>query len=70
MPEDEAIRETITVQADGRTTIPDKIREHLKIKGQKAFCDITTFGPNKALITVMSRWIPNKRSPEKDVVKK
>jgi len=67
---DETVRETIIVQADGRTTIPDIIRGHLKIKGQKAFCDITTFGPNKALITVMSRWTPTPRGPGKDVVKK
>jgi len=66
----EPVRETITVQADGRTTIPDKIREHLQIKGQKAFCEIETYGKDKALIRVMSRWKPNKRGPGKDVVKK
>ena len=61
----EPVRETITVQADGRTTIPEKIREHLEIKGQKAFCEIETYGKDKALIRVMTRWAPNK-----EVVKK
>jgi len=64
----ESVRETITVQADGRTTIPDKIREHLQIKGQKAFCEIETYGEDKALIRVMNRWTPPTRRG-KDMVK-
>jgi bifunctional DNA-binding transcriptional regulator/antitoxin component of YhaV-PrlF toxin-antitoxin module len=67
---DETVRETITIQPDGRTTIPDKIREHLQIKGQKAFCEIETYGKDKAVIRVMTRWTPNKRGPGKDVVKR
>jgi len=66
----EVIRETITVQADGRTTIPEKIREHLQIKGLKAFCEVQIYGKDKALIRVMSCWAPTKRGPGKDVVKR
>jgi len=57
---DEVVRETITVQADGRMTIPDKIRKALNINQQKAFCEIETYGKDKAVIRVMSRWAPNK----------
>lgn len=69
---DETVRETITVQADGRTTIPDKIREYLQIKGQKAFCEIETCGKRGALIRIISKWAPSKKGtrPGKDVVKK
>jgi len=70
MSETEPIRETITVQADGRTTIPDKIRERWGIKGLKAFCEIETVGKEKGFIRVMNRWTPTKRGPGKDVVLK
>ena len=53
---DEVVRETITVQADGRTTIPDKIRKALNINQQKAFCEIETLSKDKAVIRVMTRW--------------
>jgi bifunctional DNA-binding transcriptional regulator/antitoxin component of YhaV-PrlF toxin-antitoxin module len=66
----EQVRETVTVQADGRMTIPDLIRKAVDVYGKKAFCEATVYGKDKILLTVLSRWQPNKRAPGRDVIKK
>jgi len=66
----ETLRETATIQPDGRTTIPDGIRKALNIYNQKAFIEIETYGKDKAVIRIMSRWTPNKRGLGKDVIQK
>jgi bifunctional DNA-binding transcriptional regulator/antitoxin component of YhaV-PrlF toxin-antitoxin module len=67
---DETVRETATIQPDGRTTIPDAIRKAVNIYEQKAFCQVENYGKDKILLTILSRWTPTKRGPGKDVVKK
>jgi len=66
------VRDTITVQADGRTTIPDSVRAARGIKGKKAFCQVETFGKDKILLTIMSTWTPNpkRKGPGRDVLHK
>jgi len=71
MSEVEPVRETGTIQPDGRTTIPDKTRKALGIEGLKAFFEIETHGRDKAVIHIMTRWTPSKRGRlGKNVVKK
>lgn len=50
----------MTIQTDGRVTIPDKVRKALKLEGMKAFCAVENYGEDKILLTVLSRWEPNK----------
>jgi bifunctional DNA-binding transcriptional regulator/antitoxin component of YhaV-PrlF toxin-antitoxin module len=54
----EPIRETLTLQPDGRLVVPDAIRQALNVKGLKAFCQIEVYGKDKALITILTRWEP------------
>lgn len=71
MPEEEKVRETVTIQADGRMTIPDIVRKATNIYGQKAFCQIENYGKDKILLTILNRWEPPKtKGPGKDMVKK
>lgn len=72
MSETETVRDTVTIQTDGRMTIPDEVRKAVKIYGQKAFCQAENYGPDKILLTIMSRWTPNPRTkgPGKDIVTK
>jgi bifunctional DNA-binding transcriptional regulator/antitoxin component of YhaV-PrlF toxin-antitoxin module len=65
------VREIVTVQADGRMTIPDVIRKAVDIHEQKAFCEVSVYGKDKILLTIMSRWKPPiSKKPVRDVTKK
>lgn len=64
----ETVRDTVTIQLDGRITIPDEVRKAINIYGHKAFCQIENYGENKILLTVLSRWTPTHRTPGKDMV--
>jgi bifunctional DNA-binding transcriptional regulator/antitoxin component of YhaV-PrlF toxin-antitoxin module len=67
----EQVRETVTIQADGRMTIPDIIRKAVDIYEQKAFCEVSVYGKDKILLTIMSRWKPPaSKKPVRDVPKK
>lgn len=67
----ETVRETATVQADGRVTIPDAIRKAVNIYQAKAFVQAEAYGKNKILLTVLTKWEPPKtKSPYRDVAKK
>jgi len=68
----EVVRDTVTIQADGRMTIPDVVRKAVNIQGQKAFCQAENYGKDKILLTIMNRWTPNPRTkgPGKDIVTK
>jgi hypothetical protein len=68
----ETVRDTITVQADGRTTIPDSVRVAIGIDKQKAFCQVETYGKDKFLVTVLTKWMPNpqRKGPGRDVLHK
>ncbi len=57
----EKIRETCEGGADGRITIPAKIQHAVNIKGQKFYCQAENYGKDKILLTIMSRWAPDKR---------
>lgn len=72
MTETETVRDTVTVQADGRMTIPGDVRKAVGIYGQKAFCQAENYGADKILLTIMNRWTPpkNKRNPGKDIITK
>lgn len=70
MSETKTVRDTVTLQADGRMTIPDEVRKAVNVYGQKAFLQVENYGKDKILITVLSRWSPTNRGPGKDVVKK
>jgi bifunctional DNA-binding transcriptional regulator/antitoxin component of YhaV-PrlF toxin-antitoxin module len=69
---EEPVRGTMTVQADGRTTIPDSVREARGLKGKKAFFEVETFGKDKILLTIMSTWTPDpkRKGPGRDVLHK
>lgn len=72
--------ETLEIGPDGRFTLPVSSRETIGLKDKhekdkkkrlkKAFGEAENIGPDKILITVMTRWVPDNRSPYKDVVKK
>jgi bifunctional DNA-binding transcriptional regulator/antitoxin component of YhaV-PrlF toxin-antitoxin module len=67
----EQVRETVTIQADGRMTIPDIIRKAVNIYEQKAFCEVSVYGEDKILLIVISRWKPPAtKKPVRDVPKK
>jgi len=68
----EVVRDTVTIQADGRMTIPDGVRKAVNIQGQKAFCQAENYGKDKILLTIMSVWEPpkTKRNPGKDILEK
>jgi len=68
MSETETVRDTVTIQLDGRVTIPDEVRKAVNIYGQKGFCNIENYGKDKILLTVLSRWKPTNRTPGKDMV--
>jgi len=72
LTESEIVRDTVTIQADGRMTIPDGVRKAVNIQGQKAFCQAENYGKDKILLTIMNRWTPNPhtKGPGKDVVSK
>ena len=70
MSEEETVRETMTLGADGRMTVPDKVRKKTDVYNKKAFCTVENYGPNKILITIESRWIPGHSGPGRDVVEK
>lgn len=72
--------QTLEIGSDGRFTLPVSSRETIGLKDKhekdkkkrlkKAFAEVENVGPDKILITVMTRWVPDNRSPFKDVVKK
>jgi bifunctional DNA-binding transcriptional regulator/antitoxin component of YhaV-PrlF toxin-antitoxin module len=62
---EETVRDTITVQADGRTTIPNSVRVAVGIDKQKAFCQVENFGKDKFLVTVLTKWMPNPQRKER-----
>lgn len=54
----EKVRQTITLQKDGRSTVTGDIRKAVKIDGKKAFCKVTEYGKDKVLLTVLHRCDP------------
>lgn len=70
MSEEETVRDTSELSADGRLTMPDTIRDARDVRGKKAYLQWETFGKDKILITVLDRWPATKRAPGKDVVRK
>lgn len=64
----EQIRETAQMQADGRICIPRDILKALDVLNKKAWCECETYGKDKILITVLSKWMPPEKnsSPTRD----
>jgi len=58
------------ISENGRLTVPEVVRRALDIHNRVAFCEIETYGTDKAVLRIMSRWSPNRRTPGRDVVKK
>jgi len=69
--EAETVRETSELGEDGRNTMPESIRKARDIMGKKAYLQWETYGKDKILLTILSRWRPSKsKQPGKDVSKK
>jgi bifunctional DNA-binding transcriptional regulator/antitoxin component of YhaV-PrlF toxin-antitoxin module len=70
MSEQETVREVMTLGADGRMTIPDKVRRITDLINKKAFCTVENYGRDKILIIIESRWTPSARTgPGRDFIK-
>lgn len=54
-------RKTCEVGADARMTIPEAVARGADIKHKKAFCQAENYGKDKILLTILSRWEPDKR---------
>jgi hypothetical protein len=57
--------EIISVDEDGRFTLPQNLRKKVNVHGRslfgcKAFVEATPYGPEKILLRVMSCWVPTK----------
>jgi hypothetical protein len=52
----EVERDTVEIQADGRTTIPVSVRKVVDLMGKKAWCQVENYGKDKVLLTIMNRF--------------
>lgn len=56
----EPARDTVEIQADGRTTIPVSVRKEIDLMGKKAWCQVENYGKDKVLLTILNRFEPPK----------
>jgi len=69
MSDDVVVRETSELSEDGRNTMPESIRKARDVMGKKAYLQWETYGKDKILITILTKWSPQK-TPGRDVMKK